>query len=155
MPLTQALARFFGYAAAAALAAMMLVVVADVVLRTVFRLPVRGQYEIVELMLGYTLFLALPAVFLLGANLVVDVADHFVSPRLRRALDVFGAAASLAALAIMLWQIVPQALYMMNFGDMTFDLQIPKTWYAAPALFGIVCAALVAAALIVQELRKK
>jgi hypothetical protein len=38
---------------------------------------------------------------------------------------------------------------------MTFDLQIPKTWYAAPALFGIVCSALVAAVLIVQEIRKK
>lgn len=134
---------------------MMLVVVADVAMRTAFRLPVRGQYEIVELMLGYTLFLALPAVFLQGANLVVDVADHFVPPRVRRALDLFGAIASLAALAIMLWQMVPQALYMMNFGDMTFDLQIPKTWYAAPALFGIVCSALVAAALIVQETRKK
>ena len=134
---------------------MMLVVVADVVMRSAFRLPVRGQYEIVELMLGYTLFLALPAVFLLGANLVVDVADHFVPARVRRALDLFGAAASLAALSIMLWQMGPQALYMMNFGDMTFDLQIPKTWYAAPALFGIVCSALVAAALIVQETRKK
>jgi TRAP-type C4-dicarboxylate transport system permease small subunit len=152
---TQALARFFGYAAALALAAMMLVVVADVVMRTAFRLPVRGQYEIVELMLGYTLFLALPAVFLLGANLVVDVADHFVPPRVRRALDIFGAAASLAALCIMLWQMLPQALYMMNFGDMTFDLQIPKTWYAAPALIGIVCSAIVALVLIVQEIRNE
>jgi TRAP-type C4-dicarboxylate transport system permease small subunit len=106
-------------------------------------------------MLGYTLFLALPAVFLLGANLVVDVADHFVPPRVRRALDVFGATASLAALCVMLWQMLPQALYMMNFGDMTFDLQIPKTWYAAPALIGIFCSALVALALIVQEIRKK
>ena len=132
---------------------MMFVVVADVVLRAAFRLPVRGQYEIVELMLGYTLFLALPAVFLQGAHLVVDVADHFVSPRVRRALDAFGAAASLAALAIMLWQMLPQALYMMNFGDMTFDLQIPKTWYAAPALFGIVCSAAVALFVAVQELR--
>jgi TRAP-type C4-dicarboxylate transport system permease small subunit len=134
---------------------MMLVVVADVVLRAAFRLPVRGQYEIVELMLGYTLFLALPAVFLQGAHLVVDVADHFVSPRVRRALDAFGAAASLAALAIMLWQMLPQALYMMNFGDMTFDLQIPKTWYAAPALIGIVASAGVALYLVVRDLKRK
>ncbi len=134
---------------------MMLVVVADVVLRAAFRLPVRGQYEIVELMLAYTLFLALPAVFLLGANLVVDVADHFVPRRVTRVLDLFGAAASLAALSIMLWQMLPQALYMMNFGDMTFDLQIPKTWYAAPALFGIVCSTLVALVLVVQDLRRR
>ena len=123
---------------------MMLVVVADVVLRAALRLPVRGQFELVELALGYTIFLALPAVFLRDAHLVVDVADHFVGARVRRWLDVLGAAASLVALGVMLWQMVPQALYMMNFGDMTFDLQIPKTWYAAPALIGIVFSILAA-----------
>jgi len=134
---------------------MMLVVVADVVLRSAFRMPVRGQYEIVELMLGYTVFLALPAVFLQGAHLVVDIADHFVSPRVARALDAFGAAASLAALGIMLWQMLPQALYMMNFGDMTFDLQIPKTWYAAPALLGIACSAAIALYLLIKDLKEE
>lgn len=134
---------------------MMLVVAADVVLRAAFRVPVRGQFELVELALGWMLFLALPAVFLLGANLVVDVADHFVSARVRRALELFGAAASLAALGVMLWQMVPQALYMMSFGDMTFDLQIPKTWYAAPALLGIVCSAAVVLGLLVRELRRR
>lgn len=134
---------------------MMLVVVADVVLRAAFRVPVRGQVELVELMLGWTLFLALPAVFLLGANLVVDVAEHFLHPRVVRALDMFGAAASIAALGIMLWQMLPQALYMMNFGDMTFDLQIPKTWYAAPALLGIVASLTAALGLIIRDLARK
>ena len=100
-------------------------------------------------------FLALPAVFLQGAHLVVDIADHFVSPRVARALDAFGAAASLAALGIMLWQMLPQALYMMNFGDMTFDLQIPKTWYAAPALLGIACSAAIALYLLIKDLKEE
>jgi TRAP-type C4-dicarboxylate transport system permease small subunit len=152
--LTPIFARFFGYAAALSLAAMMLIIVADVVLRAALRLPVRGQYELVELALGYTIFLALPAVFLRDAHLVVDVADHFVSARVRRVLDLLGAIASLVALAVMLWQMVPQALYMMNFGDMTFDLQIPKTWYAAPALIGIVAAAGVALYLVVRDLKR-
>ncbi|MGH9788322.1 MAG: TRAP transporter small permease subunit, partial [Candidatus Acidiferrales bacterium] len=65
---------------------MMLVIVADVVLRATFGLPVRGQLELVELALAYTIFLALPAVFLRDAHLVVDVADHFVSARVRRLL---------------------------------------------------------------------
>ena len=134
---------------------MMLVVVADVVMRATIRVPVRGQYELVELALAYTLFLALPAVFLQGAHLVVDVADHFVSPRVVRVLDAFGAAASLATLTIMLWQMAPQALYMMNFGDMTFDLQIPKIWYAAAALAGILLSAIVALLLIVRDLRRR
>lgn len=134
---------------------MMLVVVTDVALRAAFRLPVRGQFEIVELLLGWMLFLALPAVFLLGTHLVVDVADQFVSPRVLRALDLFGAAATLGTLGVMLWQMVPQAIYMMGFGDMTFDLQIPKTWYAAPALLGIVCSAAVVLAFLVRDLRRR
>jgi TRAP-type C4-dicarboxylate transport system permease small subunit len=134
---------------------MMLIIVADVVLRSTLRIPVRGQYELVELALGYTIFLALPAVFLRDAHLVVDVADHFVSARVRRALDLAGAAASIAALGIMLWQMVPQALYMMRFGDMTFDLQISKNWYALPALAGIVASLAAAAALVVRDLRKR
>ncbi|MGH8691971.1 MAG: TRAP transporter small permease [Burkholderiales bacterium] len=133
----------------------MLVVVADVVLRAAFRLPLRGQYELVELALAYTIFLALPAVFLRDAHLVVDVADHLVSAWTRRLLDLLGAAASFVALAVMLWQMAPQALYMMRFGDVTFDLQIAKTWYAAPALAGIVFSALAALALIVRDVRRR
>lgn len=134
---------------------MMMVTVADVVLRSFFNLPVRGQFELVELALAYSLFLALPALFLRDAHLVVDAADHFVSARVRRVLDLFGAAASLAALGIMLWQMTPQALYIMQFGDMTFDLQIPKIWYAAPALAGILLSALIALLLIVRDLRRR
>jgi TRAP-type C4-dicarboxylate transport system permease small subunit len=146
-------ARVFGTLAAIALAGFMLVTVADVLLRSLFATPIRGQFELVELGLAYSIFLALPALFLRDAHLVVDVADHFVSARTRVALDLLGAAASLAALAIMLWQMAPQALYMMRFGDMTFDLQIPKMWYAAPALAGILCS-LVAALIAVFARRK-
>jgi hypothetical protein len=49
----------------------------------------------------------------------------------------------------------PQALYMMRFGDMTFDLQIPKIWYAAPALAGILISAIIALLLMVRDLRRR
>ena len=137
----------FGSLAAVALAAVMLVVVADVVLRNFFGYPVRGQFELVELGLSATVFLALPAVFLQGTHLVVDVADHFVSARVKRFLDLFGGAASLVALALILWQITPQSLQIMQFGDTSFDLQIPKIWYAVPLIIGIAFS--LAAALVV------
>ena len=133
---------------------MMLVIVADVVLRSFFGVPVRGQLELVELSLAYTIFLALPAVFLRDAHLVVDVADHFVSAATRRALDIFAALASLATLAVMLWQMAPQALYMTRFGDVTFDLQIGKVWYAAAALAGILLSAVAALVLVVRDTRR-
>lgn len=130
-------ATLFASLAALSLAAVLLVTVADVALRNLVGYPMRGQFELVELGLAYSVFLALPAVFIRSTHLVVDVADHFVNARVKRLLDVFGTATSLVALAVMLWQIAPQSLYVMRFGDMTFDLQIPKIWYAAPLLAGI------------------
>ena len=141
----------FGSLAAVALAAVMLVVVADVVLRNLFGYPMRGQFELVELGLSATVFLALPAVFLQGAHLVVDVADHFVSPRVKRLLDLFGGAASLVALTLILWQITPQSLQIMQFGDMSFDLQIPKIWYAVPLLIGIAFSLLAALVVLIRN----
>ena len=50
-----------GVLAAVFLAAMLLITVADVTLRAVLNLPIRGGYELVELFLVATFFLALPA----------------------------------------------------------------------------------------------
>ena len=52
------------------LAAMMLLTVADVALRGAFNRPLRGVYELVELLLAGTFFLALPAVFLRDEHIV-------------------------------------------------------------------------------------
>jgi len=49
-------ARIFGLIAAVFLAAMLLLTVADVVLRATFNLPIRGVYELVELLLAGTFF---------------------------------------------------------------------------------------------------
>ena len=70
-----------GLMAAAFLAAMMLLTVADVTLRAAFNLPIRGVYELIELLLAATFFVALPAVFLRDENIVVDSIDD-MAPRL-------------------------------------------------------------------------
>lgn len=129
---------------------MMLLTVADVALRALFSYPIRGQLELVELGLACTIFLALPAVFLRDEHLVVDVIDHFVGAGAKRLFDLCGAAVSLAVLAVMLWQMVPQARYMMAFGDVTSDLSIPKIWYWAPVLLGVACSILATLAFIVR-----
>src|SRR5258708_6095178 len=66
-----------GAAAAIFLAAMMLLTVADVALRSFFNLPIRGVYDLVELLLAGTFFVALPAVFLRDENIVVNSIDDF------------------------------------------------------------------------------
>jgi TRAP-type C4-dicarboxylate transport system permease small subunit len=129
---------------------MMLLTVADIVSRAFFRYPIQGMLELVELGLACTIFLALPAVFLRDEHLVVDVVDHFTRPAVVRVLDLAGAVISLAVLVVMAWQMVPLARLMHEFGDVTSDLSIPKIYYWAPVLVGVVASALATLAFIVR-----
>jgi TRAP-type C4-dicarboxylate transport system permease small subunit len=144
---------FFGVLAAAFLAAMVALTVADVVLRSFFATPIRGMLELIELGLACTIFLALPAVFLRREHLVVDVIDHVAKPPLVRVLDRLGALISLGVLAVMAWQMWPLAQTMYEFGDVTSDLSIPRTYYWIPVLLGVVASA--AAVLIILFSRRK
>jgi TRAP-type transport system small permease protein len=124
---------------------MMLVTVADVVLRAVFNVPIRGTLEIVELLLACTFFLALPAVFLRDENLVVDLVDDY-APRSVPLLKRFAEVVAVAVLAVMGWQSWLVARDALAFGDVTSDLALPRILYWIPVLAGIIGSA--AAALI-------
>ncbi len=147
-------ARLFGYLAAFFLTATMMVTVADVFLRTFFGYPMRGVLELVELGLACTIFLALPAVFLRDEHLVVDVIDHLAKKSVVRLLDLSGAIVSLVVLAVMLWQMVPLARTMHEFGDVTSDLSLAKIWYWVPVLLGLFASALAAVVFIVRWRRR-
>jgi TRAP-type C4-dicarboxylate transport system permease small subunit len=129
---------------------MVLLTVADVVLRSFFRLPIQGMLELIELGLACTIFIALPAVFLRDEHLVVDVVDHLLKPGLARVLDLVGALVSLGVLVVMAWQMLPLARTMHEFGDVTSDLSIPKIWYWVPVLFGVLASALATLVFIVR-----
>jgi TRAP-type C4-dicarboxylate transport system permease small subunit len=135
------LSRLCGWAAAAFLAAMVLLSVADVLLRTFFNYPIRGMLELIELGLACTIFIALPAVFLRDEHLRVDVIDHLTRPGVVRVLHLSGMIVSLVVLAVMAWNMAHDARNMYQFGDVTSDLSIPKLWYWAPVLFGVVASA--------------
>jgi len=129
---------------------MMLLTVADVVLRAFFNRPIHGTFELVELCLACTIFVALPAVFLRDEHLVVDVVDQLARPAVVRVLDLFGALASLLVLAVMFWRMVPLARDMQEFGDVTADLSIPKMVFWIPVLVGIGASALATLVFIVR-----
>jgi TRAP-type C4-dicarboxylate transport system permease small subunit len=126
------------------LVAMMLLTVADVVMRAVSNTPIRGTFELIELLLACSFFLALPAVFLRDEHLVVDVIDHVAPRRVVRWLDIAGAVLSAAVLAVMAWRMLPLARDMHAFGDVSADLAIPKIWYWVPVLVGVIASILAA-----------
>jgi TRAP-type C4-dicarboxylate transport system permease small subunit len=145
----------FGSLAAVFLAATMLLTVTDVLLRAIRGVSIPGVIELVELGLACTVFLGTPAVFLRAEHLVVDIADNFVSARTVQILDGIGAGLSfvvLTAMALCMW---PRARDMVQFGDVTFSLSIPRLYYWIPVLTGVVASALVALYMLVQAWRRE
>jgi TRAP-type C4-dicarboxylate transport system permease small subunit len=135
-----------GAMAAVFLTAMMLITVADVTLRATLNLPIRGAYELVELLLAATFFLALPCVFLRDENILVNAIDDF-APRL---VPVFKRAAALLAvvvLAVMAWQGLIAARDSLEFNDVTADLALPRFWHWLALLVGVIGAAIAALAM--------
>lgn len=129
--------------AAVFLTAMMLLTVADVLARWLFARPIHGAYELTELLLTCTFFLALPAVFLRDGNIVVDMVDGWF-PRAVPWLKRFALAAAAAMLAIITWRCWLFARNAIEFGDVTSDLSLPLLLYWIPLLVGIGGAAVAA-----------
>ncbi len=137
---------FCGWIAATFLAAMMLLTVADVTLRAVFNMPIRGVYELVELLLAYTFFVALPAVFLREENIVVNVIDD-LAPRWVPVLKRFGAALTVLVLTVMAWQGWLAARDAFAFNDVTADLGLSRILHWIALLVGVIGAAIAALAM--------
>ncbi|MBM3601847.1 MAG: TRAP transporter small permease [Alphaproteobacteria bacterium] len=138
-----------GALAGTALAAMMLLTVADVVLRAVINRPIRGMFELVELLLACTFFLALPAAFLRDDHIVVDVVDY-VAPRRVPVLRRLAELVAIVIIAVMAWQGWKTAQGTLIFNDVTADLEIPKILYWVPVLVGLIGGGIAAAVMAVR-----
>jgi TRAP-type C4-dicarboxylate transport system permease small subunit len=96
-----------GVAASVILLAMMALTVVDVVARYVFSRPVRGAFEVTELMLLVLIFAGLPLVSFSDEHAVMDFIDRLLGrpgqARLRRVVQV-GNAAFMFLLAWLVWR---------------------------------------------------
>ena len=131
---------------------MMLLTVADVVLRAAVNRPIRGMYELVELLLACTFFIALPAVFLRDEHILVDTVDG-VAPKAVPALRRFAEIVAVAVLAVMAWQGWQAAAETLVFHDVTSDLAIHRLYYWAPVLAGMVGSAIAALWMLLRRAR--
>jgi len=139
-----------GAVAGVFLVAMMLLTVADVTLRAVANYPIRGTFELIELLLACTFFLALPAVFLRDEHLVVDVVDPIAPrwvPLLRRLAEVI----AIPVLALMAWEGFKAARETLVFNDVTPDLEIHRLWYWTPLLTGLIGSAIAALVMLFRK----
>jgi TRAP-type C4-dicarboxylate transport system permease small subunit len=131
------------------LAAMMLLTVADVSLRAAFNTPIRGVYELVELLLAYAFFMALPAVFLRNDNIVVNIIDD-LAPRAVPALQFGAGLLGFSVLAVMAWQGWLAALDTLALNDVTADLGVSRLYHWIALLVGVIAAAIAALAMALR-----
>ena len=135
--------RWLDSAAVLALLVMMMLTTSDVILRMFINKPILGVTEMVELALGVAVFLAIPGVFVRGANIAVDMIDQWL-PAWSSALKHISAVLAVIVLALFTWHMWQPMKDVISFGDTSSDLQIPKIWFMGPAWAGIVISLVVA-----------
>jgi TRAP-type C4-dicarboxylate transport system permease small subunit len=126
-----------GVAASAILFAMMTITVVDVVARYVFSRPVRGAFEVTELMLLVLIFAGLPLVSLAEEHAVMDFVDRILGAR-RTTVLVRGVHVLSAAFMFLLgWLVWLKADKIWGYRDATDVLRIvygPFVYFMAVAL---------------------
>jgi TRAP-type C4-dicarboxylate transport system permease small subunit len=113
-----------GVIAGVLLFCMMTITFVDVVLRYIFNAPLRGGFEITELMLVMLIFAALPLVSRREEHVVMDFLDHFLAPGIYRALRVLEHVVSAAVMAGLGWLLWQKAGKLAAYGDTTSVLRV-------------------------------
>lgn len=113
-----------GVAASLLLLGLMLVTFCDVVARYLFNRPIRGAFEITELLLLVLIFAGLPLVSQADEHVTMDFVDRLLPPAALGAL-VRAVHALVAALFLFLaWQVLIKAHRIAGYGDTTDVLRI-------------------------------
>lgn len=97
----------------------------DVVGRYVFNRPLRGGFELTELMLLVLIFAGLPLVSHADEHVTMDFIDRLLGPRARAWLNRAVHVVMAGAFFFMAWQITVKAERIVSYGDATDVLRIP------------------------------
>jgi TRAP-type C4-dicarboxylate transport system permease small subunit len=113
-----------GVAASAILFAMMLLTFVDVVARYVFNRPVRGAFEVTELMLVVLIFAGLPLVSFADEHVTMDFIDRLLPPAARARLQRGMHVVSTALMSLLAWLVWLKADRIWGYRDATDVLRI-------------------------------
>jgi TRAP-type C4-dicarboxylate transport system permease small subunit len=113
-----------GIASSSILLAMMLLTFVDVVARYVFSRPVRGAFEVTELMLLVLIFAGLPLVTYADEHALMDFIDRLLSARAQRWLERAVQATCAAVMLLLAWVVWLKADRIWGYRDATDVLRI-------------------------------
>ena len=113
-----------GIASSVILMLLMMLTVADVVSRYMFNWPIRGAFEVTELMLLVLIFAGLPLVSHADEHVTMDFIDRVLPPRARRWLERAVQAGCGLFLGLLAWLVWLKADRIRAYGDATDVLRI-------------------------------
>jgi len=114
-----------GAAASLILFCMMTLTFVDVVARYVFSRPLRGAFEVTELMLLVLIFAGLPLVTHAGEHVTMDLIDRLLGARARRLMARLVELGCSALMFLLAWLMWLKAGRIAGYGDTTDVLRIP------------------------------
>jgi len=113
-----------GIAASAILMCMMLLTFVDVVARYLFNFPLRGGFEVTELMLLVLIFAGLPLVSHADEHVTMDFIDRMLPPPAVKVVVRAAHALCAAVMFFLTWQVCVKAARISGYGDTTDVLKI-------------------------------
>jgi TRAP-type C4-dicarboxylate transport system permease small subunit len=113
-----------GVSSSIILMCMMLLTFVDVVARYLFNFPLRGGFEITELMLLVLIFAGVPLVSHADEHVTMDFVDRILPPRGARVLVRVVHALCAAVMFFLAWQVWIKAGKIAGYGDTTDVLKI-------------------------------
>lgn len=103
---------------------MMLLTFVDVVARYLFNQPVRGAFEVTELLLLVLIFAGLPLVSYADEHALMDFVDRLLGPRGQRWLEGAVHVLCAAVMGLLAWLVWKKADRVWGYGDATDVLRI-------------------------------
>jgi TRAP-type C4-dicarboxylate transport system permease small subunit len=126
-----------GVVASAILLAMMFLTVVDVVARYAFNRPLRGAFEVTELMLLVLIFAGLPLVSFSDEHATMDFVDRILGPRAQRWLEALVQLVNATFMFLLTWLVWLKADRIWGYRDSTDVLRIvygPFVYFMAVTL---------------------
>lgn len=135
-------------------ALLSLLTVTSITGRSLFLLPVMGDYELVEVGSGIGIFLALPYTQLQREHIVVDLIAGVTSRGKLLALDALAAIVFGVVMTILSWRLFFGAMDFISSRETSMLLSIPRWWSYLIIIPSCVMTALACAVTSIREIRK-
>ena len=114
------------WASAFVAAFVMSITFIGVVMRYVFRNPLAGGFEMIEIGMGLMVFTALPLMVRRRGNIAVTVVSERFPPGLSRFVTTISDLAAAALTAFVAWRVWLQGSRLLTYGEVTMELRVPK-----------------------------